>query len=211
MELSTNSSGLCCTSMQVLGGGRGLVLLVQQSKETSDCVVCFDSHRSEEPSEMRGTSRVALGFMKYYLRLQQAGSTVFGFDLWASAPLLPTPLGWNIPPGRGSGIFLWDVGVLLCVCYADWSSEHWFRVVKPSTAPPSSYCLDTPPPTPPSPLPTHNLSSWAQHMHWPSCICLLMLNNSPHVGMLAHSGLWPRFSGTAPWWTCRRTRRSASL
>lgn len=95
MELSTNSSGLCCTSMQVLGGGRGLVLLVQQSKETSDCVVCFDSHRSEEPSEMRGTSRVALGFMKYYLRLQQAGSTVFGFDLWASAPLLPTPLGWN--------------------------------------------------------------------------------------------------------------------
>lgn len=29
--------------------------------------------------------------------------------------------------------------------------------------------------------------------------------------MLAHSERWPRFSGNAPWCTCRRTRRPASL
>ena len=45
----------------------------------------------------------------------------------------------------------------------------------------------------------------------PTVRFLVMLNNSPRACMLAHSGLWPRSSGTAPWWTCRRTRRSASL
>lgn len=40
---------------------------------------------------------------------------------------------------------------------------------------------------------------------------IVVLNNSPHACMLAHSELWPRFSGTAPWRTCRRTRSSAGL
>lgn len=225
MKLSTNSPGLCCTSMQVLSSGRGLVLLVQQSKETPDCVVCFDSHRSEEPSGMSGTSR-APGFRVHELLFMIAASTFncfwFWLPKWDKCSYAPHPTGMELiyflPPGRGSGIFLWDVGVCTVVMLTDPQSIDSESLHQ--TLPSHPLTVDTPAPTPPSPMPTHNQSSWRSTCTGPHACAyrsartarfLVMLNNSPHAGTPAHSELWPRFSGTAPWWTCRRTRRSASL
>lgn len=177
---------------------------------------------------MSGTSRVAFGFMKYYLRLQQAVSTVFGFYFQSetSAPMLPTPLGWNSSissrQAKVVGYFyemwvfvLWLCWLILRALIQSRSTKHCPPILllfRHST----SHTSISPAYTQPELMGAAHalalmylLTKVATGAH--SARFLVMLNHSPHAGMLAHSELWPRFSGTAPWWTCRTTRRSASL
>lgn len=120
----------------------------------------------------RGTSRVAFSIHQVWFMIPASSFN----HSWFWQVFLCSPPCWDgSHPFPAARLMLWDIfmrcGCLYCG-YADGSSEHWFRAVTPSTAPLHPHvCLDTPPPTPPSSLPTHNQSTWVHHMHWPLCIC----------------------------------------
>lgn len=197
----------------------GLPLLVQRSKEASDCVVCFDSHRSEDPSQMRWSFRAALGYMKGYSALTRAVSVFFGFGLQGETRC---SLGWThqYPPANAEVVgYFYEAWVF--VLWLGWLilSAAYTKRCLPMLLPirhSTSHTSISPAHTQPQLMDTaraqalmHPRPEVATGAH--AARLIVMLNNSPHAGMLAHSELWPRFSGTAPWRTCRRTRSSAGL
>lgn len=214
--------------MQVLSGGRGLFLLVERSKETSDCVVCgFTQIRGAIRNERDLQSGFRIHEVLFTIAASSFNCFWFWLPQWDKCSYAPHPTGMELihflPPGQGSGIFLWDVGVCTVVMLTDPQSTD-SELFHQALLPPilllfrhsTSHTSISPAYTQPELMGAahalalmHLLTKVAIGAH--SARFLVMLNHSPHAGMLAHSELWPRFSGTAPWWTCRTTRRSASL